>query len=156
MNSDHSLKIYYPLGDSVQFSRSVVSDSLWPHEPQHTRPPLSITNSQSPPKTMSIESVMPSTISSSDVSFSSCPQSFPASGSLIMSQLFVGDQRIGASASASVLPMEFQFRELSGLIPFRMDWLDHLAVQRTLKNIFQHHSSKASVYISLNQNTPAY
>ena len=46
--------------------------------------------------------------------------------------------------------------EYSGLISFTLDWLDHLAVQRTLKNIFQHHSSKASVYISLNQNTPAY
>ena len=45
---------------SVQFSRSVVSDSLLPHEPQHTRPPLSIINSQSLPKLMSIESVMPS------------------------------------------------------------------------------------------------
>ena len=69
---------------------------------------LSITNSQSSPKPMSIESVMPS-ISSFVVPFSFCPQSFPASGSFQMSQLFTsGGQSIGASASASVLPMNTQ------------------------------------------------
>ena len=70
---------------------------------------LSITNSQSPPKPMSIESVMSSTISSSVGPFSSCPQSFPASGSFPMSQFFVsGGQSIGASTSTSVLPMNSQ------------------------------------------------
>ena len=78
---------------------------------------------------------MPSTISSSVVPFSSCLQSFPASGSFQMSQLFTsGGQNIGVSPSASVLPM----------IAFRMDWLDPLAVQGTLKSLLQHHSSKAS------------
>ena len=69
---------------------------------------LSITNSWSPPKPMSLESVMPS-ISSSVVLFSSCPQSFPASGSFPMSQLFVSSgQSTVVSASASVLPMNNQ------------------------------------------------
>ena len=72
-------------------------------------PGLSITNSQSLLKFLSIESEMPSTISSSVVPFSSCPQSFPASGSFQMSPLFAsGDQSIRVSASASVLPMNIQ------------------------------------------------
>ena len=67
---------------------------------------LFITNSQSPPKLMSIKSVMPS---NHLILFSSCPQSFPASGSFIMSQLFAsGGQSIGVSASTSVLPMNTQ------------------------------------------------
>ena len=70
---------------------------------------LSITNSQSPPKPMPIALVTPSTISSSVVPFSSCPQSFPASGSFQMSQLFTSDgQSTGVSASTSVLPMNTQ------------------------------------------------
>ena len=81
------------------------------------------------------------TISSSVVPFSSCLQSFPASGSFQMSQLFAPcGQRIGVSVSTSVLPMN-----QSGLISFRMDWLDLLAVQRTLKSLLQYHSSKASI-----------
>ena len=91
---------------SVQFSPLVVSGSLRPHGLQHTRPPCPITNSQSLPKLMSIESVMPS---NHVISFSSCPQSFPASGSFQMSQLFTaGGQSIGVSASTSVLPMNTQ------------------------------------------------
>ena len=83
---------------SIQFSRSVVSDSLWPHGLQHT-------NSQSSPKPTSIESVMPSNHLIL-VPFSFCPQSFPASGSFQMSQFFTsGGQRIGVSASTSVLPI---------------------------------------------------
>ena len=78
---------------------------------------------------------------SSVVPFFSRLQSFPASGSLQMSQFFTsGGQSIGVSASASVLPSQY-----SGLISFRMDWLDLLAVRGTLKNLLQHHSSKASV-----------
>ena len=70
---------------------------------------LSITNSQSPPKPLFIELVMPSTISSSGVPFSSCLQSFPVSGSSQMNQLFtLGGQSIGASASTSVLPVNTQ------------------------------------------------
>ena len=90
---------------------------------------------------MSIESVMPSNISSSVVPFSSCLQSFPASGSYPMSQFFAsGGQSIGVSASASVLPMNIQ-----GLISFSIDWFDLLAVQRTFKSLLQYHNSKASI-----------
>ena len=87
------------------FSCSLMSDSLQPHELQHARLPcpspcLSLL------KFMSIESVM---LSNFCCLFSSCPQSFPASGSFPMSQLFAsGDQFIGALASASVLPMNIQ------------------------------------------------
>ena len=81
------------------------------------------------------------TTSSSVVPFSSHLQSFPASGSFPMSQFFAsGGQSIEVSALASVLPNEY-----SGLISFRMDWLDLLAIQRTLKSLLQHHSSKASI-----------
>ena len=91
---------------------------------------------------MSIESVMPSNISCSVVTFSSCLQSFPTSGSFLMSWLFPSRvQSIKVSASASVLKMN----EYSGLISFRMDWLDILAVQGTLKSLLYHHSSKASI-----------
>jgi len=70
---------------------------------------LSITNSRSPPKPMSIESVTHPTILSSVIPFFSCPQSFPTSGSFPMSQFFAwGGQSIGVSASASVLPMNTQ------------------------------------------------
>ena len=77
------------------------------------------------------------TISSSVVPFFSYPQSFPASGSFPMSQLFtLGGQ--SWSFSFSISP----FNEHPGLISFRMDWLDLLAVQGTLKSLLQHHSSK--------------
>ena len=91
---------------SVQFSRSVISDSLRPYGLQHARPPC-----PSPTPGVYSESCPLSrwchpTISSSVVPFSSCPQSFPASGSFPMSQLFAsGGQNIRVSASTSVLPM---------------------------------------------------
>ena len=70
-----------------------------------------------------------------------CLQSFPASWSFPKSWLFAsGSQSIGASASASVFPSEY-----SGLISFRIDWLDLLAVQGPLKSLLQHHISKASI-----------
>ena len=95
---------------SIQFSHSVVSDSLQPHELHAARQAsLSITNFRSLPKLTSIESVMYPAISPSVIPFSSCPQSLPASGSFPMSQLFAwGGQSIRASASASVLPMNTQ------------------------------------------------
>ena len=94
---------------SVQFSRSVVSDSLRPHELQHTRPPC-----PSPTPGVHANSCPSSqwchpAISSSVIPFSSCPKSLPASESFPMSQLFAwGGQSIGVSASASVLPMNTQ------------------------------------------------
>ena len=90
---------------------------------------------------MCIELVMPSTNLSSVFPISSCLQSFPASGSFLMSWLFAsGGQSIGASASASVLPMTIQDR-----FSFRIDWFDPLAIQGTRKSLLQHHSSEASV-----------
>ena len=93
----------------VQFSRSVVSDSLWPHEPQHTRPPCPSPTPRVQPNPCPSSRWCHPTISSSVIPFSSCPQSFPASGSFPMSQFFTsGGQSIGASASTSVLPMNTQ------------------------------------------------
>ena len=94
---------------SVQFSRSIVSYSLQPHEPQHTRPPcLSLIPGVHPNPCPSSRWCHP-TISSSVVPFSSCSQSFPASGSFPMNQLFTSrGQSIGVSASTSVLPMNTQ------------------------------------------------
>ena len=127
---------------SVQFSCSVVSDSLPHHELQHARPPC-----PSPSPLIYSNFLCPSSrwchpaISSSVVPFSSCPQSLPASDSFPMSQLFAWlGQSTGVSASASVLPKNTQ-----GLISFRIDWLDLLIVQGNLKSLLQHHSSKGSV-----------
>ena len=94
---------------SLQFSRSVMSNSLGPHELQHARPPCpSLTPGVYPNPHLLSQWCHP-TISSSVIPFSSCPQSFPASGSFKMSQLFAsGGQNIGVSASTSVLPMNIQ------------------------------------------------
>ena len=125
---------------SVQFSHSVLSNSLRPHGLQHARPPC-----PSPwvyPNSCPLSQWCHPTISSSVIPFSSCPQSFPSSGTFQMTQLFAsGGQSIGVSASISVSPTN----EHQGLISFRMDWLDLLAVQGTLKSLLQHQSSKASI-----------
>ena len=94
---------------SVQFSRSVVSNSLWPHELQHARHPCPSPAPGVHPNSCPLSQWCHPTISSSVVPFSSRPQSFPASGSFQMSQLFaLCGQSIGVSASASVLPMNTQ------------------------------------------------
>ena len=94
---------------SVQFSHSVVSDSLWPHGLQHTRPPCLSPTPGIYPNSCTLSQWSHTTTSSSVVPFSSCPQSFPASGSFQMSQLFtLGGPSIGVSASTSVLPMNTQ------------------------------------------------
>ena len=94
---------------SVQFSRSVVSDSLWPHELQHTRPPCPSPTPGVHPDPCPLSRWCHPGISSSVIPFSSCPQSFPALGSFPMSQLFAwGGQSIGVSASASVLLINTQ------------------------------------------------
>ena len=94
---------------SVQFSRSVVSDSLRPHEFQHARPPCPSTTPGVHSNSCPLSRWCYPANSSSVVPFSSCPQSLPASESFPMSQLFAwGGQRIGVSASASVLPMNTQ------------------------------------------------
>ena len=94
---------------SVQFSCSVVSDSLRPQELQHTRPPGPSPTPRVYPNSCPLSRWCHPTISSSVVPFSSCPQSFPASGSFHRSQLFAsGGQSTGVTASTSVLPMKTQ------------------------------------------------
>ena len=104
-----SLENSWCLISSVQFSRSVVSDSLWPPEPQHDRPPCPSPTPGVHPNTCPSSRWCHPTITSSVVPFASCPQCFPASGSFLISQLFISSgQSIGVSASASVLPMNTQ------------------------------------------------
>ena len=94
---------------SLHFSRSVLSNSLWPHELQHARPPCATPTSRAYPNSCPLSRWCHPTISSSVVPFSSCAQSFPASGSFQMSQLFAsGGQSIRVSASTSVLSMNSQ------------------------------------------------
>ena len=124
---------------SGQFRHSVVSNSLRPHEMQHTRS-LSITNSWSLPKLMSIESVMPSS------HLILCPHL------LLLPSIFPSN-RVFSNESALRMrwPKYWSFtvnispsNEHPGLVSFRMDRLDLLTVQGTLKSLLQHHSSKAS------------
>ena len=105
----YSLTIMEEKASSVQFSRSVVSDSSRPHESQHARPPCPSStpgvHSDSPPSNQRYHPA----ISFSVVPFSSCPQSLPASESFPMSQLFTwGGQSTGVSASASFPPKKSQ------------------------------------------------
>ena len=126
---------------TVQFSCSVVSASLQPHGLQHSRPPCPLPTpgacSNSCPSSRWCHPI----ISSSVVLFSSYLQTFPASGSFPMSQLFASGGQ--SSFSFSLSPS----KEHSGLISFRMDWLDLPAVQGTLQSLLQHHSSKASILL---------
>ena len=126
---------------SVHFSLSVVSDSLGPHESQHARPPY-------PSPTPRVHSnSCPSSrwclpaISFSVVPFSSCPQSLPASETFSNESILRMRWSKYWSFSLSISPSN----EHPGLISFKMDWLDLLEVQGTLKSLLQHHSSKASI-----------
>ena len=93
----------------VQFSHSVISDSLWPHALQHTRIPCPSPTPRAYSNSCPLSQWCHAIISSSVIPFSSCLQSFPASGSFQMSQFFAsGGQSIGISASTSVLPKNFQ------------------------------------------------
>ena len=131
--------IVFSCFSSVQFSRSVMSDSLRPHESQHARTPC-----PSPSPGVHWNSCPSSrwchpAISSSVVPFSSCLQSFPASESFQMNHLHLRIRwpkywRFSFSTNPS--------NEYSVLISFRMDWLDLLAVQGTLKSLLQQQSSK--------------
>ena len=100
---------FFHIEFSVQFSHSVMSDSLWPHGLQHTRPPCPSPTPGVYPNPCPLSRWCHPTISSSVIPFSSCPQSFPESGSFPMSQLFAScGQSIGVSASASVFPKNTQ------------------------------------------------
>ena len=108
------MSLFFAMGviflfSSVQFSCLVMSNSLQPHETQHARPPCPSPTPRVYPNPCPLSRWCHPTILSSVVPFSSCPQSFPASGSFPMSQLFAsGGQSIGVSASTSVLPMNTQ------------------------------------------------
>ena len=134
--------------NSVQFSCSVMSDSATPWTEAH-QASLSNTNSQSLLKLMPIESVIPSNhpLSSPSPSLSS----ILCHPLLLLPSIFPSI-RVFSNESAFCIrwPKYFSFsispsNEYSGLISFRMDWLDLLAVQGTLKHLLQHHSSKASI-----------
>ena len=119
---------------SVQFSCSVMSNSLRPCETQHARPPCSSPTAGVHPNPYPLSWWCHTT---SVVPFSSCLQSFLASGFFQMSQLFAKYWSFTFSINPS--------NEYSGMISFRMDWLDLLAVQGTLKSLLQHYSSKESI-----------
>ena len=124
---------------SVQFSGSVVSDSLWPHE--SCQASLFITNSWSSPKLMSIKLVMPSSyliLGRPRLLLPLIPPSIRVFSS--ESNLCIRWPKYW-SFSLSISPSN----EHPGLISFRMDWLDVLEVKGTLKSLLQHHSSKASI-----------
>ena len=145
---------YLPNLSSVQFSHSVVYDSLWPHGLQHTRlpypSPTSGTCSNSCTLSWWCHQIIPSFV----IPFSSCLQSFPALGSLPVSQFFAsGGQSIGLQLQQQSLQW------ILGLISFRIDWLNLLSVQGTLKSLLQHHSSKSSFLcssLSLRPNSDIY
>ena len=126
---------------SVQFSCSVVSDSLWPHGLQHPQASLYITNSQSSLKLMSIESVMPS----NHLIFCHPLLLLP---SIVTSIRVFSDESVLCirwpeywSFSFSISPSN----EYSELISFRIDWFDLYTVQGTLKSLLQYHNAKASI-----------
>ena len=130
----------------------VMSDSLWPHGLQHARPPWPSPTPRVYPNSCPLSRWCHPTISFSVVRFSSCLQSFPASGSFPMSQLFAsGVQSIGVSASSSVLPMNAQ--EWSPL-----GWTDWISLwsKGLFKSLLQHHIQKHQFFgaqLSLESNS---
>ena len=133
---DHVIQIF----NSVQFSRSVLSNSLQPHESQHARPPCPWPSPGVHSNSCLLSWWCHPAISSPVIPFSSCPQSLLASESFPMSQLFAwGGQSIGVSILTSVLPMNTQ--DWSPL-----EWTGWISLQsKGLKSLLQHHGSKASI-----------
>ena len=119
------------LGGSVQFSRSVMSDALQSHGLQHARPPCLLPTPGTCTNSRPLSRWCHSTISSSVICFSSCLQSFPASGSFPINQFFAsGGQSIGVSASTSVLPMNIQDW-------FPLEWTGFISLQsKALARVF--------------------
>ena len=136
---------------SVQFSYSVVSNSLWPRGLQHARPPCLSSTSGVYSNSCPLSQWCHPTISSFVVSFSSCLHSFPASGSFQMSQFFTsGSQSTGVSASASVLPVNIQDW-------FPLGWTGWISLQsKGLSRVFsnttvqKHHFFSAQLSLSSN------
>ena len=127
---------------SVQFSSVAQScPTLWPHESQHARPPCPSPTPGVHSNSCPLSQWCHPAISSSVVPFSSCSQSLPAS-------VFSNESTLRMRWRKAILEFQLQhqsFHEHPGPISFRMDWLDLLAVQGTLKSLLQHHSSKASI-----------
>ena len=121
----------YTCGHSFQFNCSVMFDSLQPHGPQHTRPPRPSPTPGVYSNSCPLSQWCHPTMSSSVIPFSSCPQSFPTSGSFQMSQLFTsGGQSIGVSALTSVLPMNTQDW-------FPLEWTGWISLQsKGLSRVF--------------------
>ena len=151
----HPLLLLPPIPPSIRvFSNESTLRMMWPKDwssdvcssdlTSAQQASLSITNCRSSLKPMSIESVMLSNHLSSVVPFSSCPQYFPASGSLPMNESAL---RIRWPKSWSFSFNISPFNEHSGLISFRMDWLDLLAVLGILTSPLQQHSWKASIFL---------
>ena len=126
---------------SDQISRSVVSHSLWPHESQHARPPCPSPTPGVHSDSTSIESVMPSSHLILCRPLLLLPPIPPSITVLSKESALCMRWPKYWSFSFSIIPA----KEIPGLISFRMDWLDLLTVQRTLKSLLQHHSSKASI-----------
>ena len=126
---------------SIQFSHSVVSDFLQPHELQHARPPCPSPTPGVHSDSTSIELVMPSSHLNLGRPLLLLPPIPPSI------RVFSNESTLRMrwpkywSFSFSIIPSE----QIPGLIAFRMDWLDLLAVQGTLKSLLQHRSSKASI-----------
>ena len=140
-NSIHNTVKSNEILQSVQFNHSVVSDSLQPHGLQHARPPCPSPTPGAYPHSCALSWWCHPTISSSVVPFASCLQSFRASGSFLMS-LHIRWPKY-QSFSFNISPSN----EHPGLISFRMDWLDLLAVQGTLKSLLQYRSSKELILL---------
>ena len=132
--------IYQCKYSSVQFSRSVVSDSMTPWMAA-CQASLSITNSRSLLRLMSIESVMPSNHLIVCHPFLLLPSVFPRIRIFSNESAFCIRWPKYWSFSFSISPSN----DYSGLISFRIDWFDLFAVQGTLRSLLQHHSSKASI-----------
>ena len=133
-------KVYYFIFGLIEFSRSVVSDSLWPREPQHASAPI---HHQLQESTQTHVHQVGDAIQPSHPLSSSSPPAFNLSQ-------HHGLLKWGSSSHQVAQVLSFSFNnspsnEHPGLISFRMDWLDLLGVQGTLKSLLQHHSSKASI-----------
>ena len=133
---------------SDQISRSVVSDSLWPHESQHARPPCLSPTPRVHSDSQSSSQWCHPAISSSVIPFSSCPQCLPASESFPMSQLFVwGGQSTGVSALASFLPKNIEGwspLEWTGWISFQSKGLSRVFSNTTVQ---RHQFFSAQLYL---------
>ena len=141
MSFSEVLPLHNYLSLSLQFSSVQSLIRVWllqPHELQHARPPCLSPTPRVYSNSCPLSCWCHPAISSSVVTFSSCPQALPASGYFPMSQLF----QWGGHFSFTIRPPS----DHPGLISFRMDWLELLVVPGTLKSLLQHHSSEASIF----------